>query len=151
MRGSLSARPIDPEQITIKRLAQILDGVTIVGDCWVHKNRHHTGYTFATLKQIKYPIHRIILTVAYGKVIERSLVTDHLCKNKSCVNPAHLELVSQSENIRRGTAWHHLKRKNDAITHCPQGHPYNIENTYRWNNVRQCRICRENRRTIARR
>jgi hypothetical protein len=47
----------------------------------------------------------------------RSMVVDHLCRNRLCVNPDHLELVTQQENINRG-------EMGVLKTGCPAGHPY---------------------------
>jgi hypothetical protein len=68
---------------------------------------------------------------------------DHLCRVRRCVNPDHLELVTHSENIRRGAH----PRYNSLKTHCPQGHPYDEANTY-WNvkgTSRSCRTCERER------
>lgn len=53
------------------------------------------------------------------------LEIDHLCKNRSCVNPVHLQPVPHAENVRRGDAGKWLAQK----THCPSGHRYSPENT----------------------
>ena len=58
---------------------------------------------------------------------------DHLCLNKPCVNPSHMEIVTPKENKLRYVA---------LLTHCPQNHPYNKVNTYtRPNGSRYCRVC----------
>ena len=80
--------------------------------------------------------HRISFMLHKGKITE-GLVIDHLCKNTSCVNPEHLEAVTQKENIRRGNSDY-----NKHKTHCPQGHEYNKENTYFYKYGRSCKPCK---------
>ena len=70
------------------------------------------------------------------------LVVDHLCGNKMCVNPDHLEAVTQRENLLRSP--NTLNSKNAAKTHCKDGHEFTEENTYisPTNGQRVCRTCR---------
>lgn len=72
-------------------------------------------------------------------VIPEGLALDHLCRNRRCVNPDHLEPVTVGENVRRGTGW---ASANSKKTQCPKGHPYDDDNTYRRaNGQRGCRKC----------
>ena len=68
--------------------------------------------------------------------ITKGLEVDHLCRVRSCVNPDHLEAVTHLENVRRGRADY-----NKHKTHCPKGHPYNVENTRIYKGWRKCRTC----------
>jgi hypothetical protein len=82
--------------------------------------------------------HRAAYELATGPIPE-GLVIDHLCRNPSCINPDHLEAVTQRENIMRGTA---PPARAAVATHCPSGHPYGGDNLYvRPNGDRVCRQC----------
>lgn len=72
--------------------------------------------------------------------IPNGLTLDHLCRNRGCVNPFHLEAVTLKVNCLRGIS---PSANNARKSLCPQGHPYSEENTYLSKNGRQCRICRE--------
>lgn len=71
--------------------------------------------------------------------VPKGLQLDHLCRNRGCVNPWHLEPVTGLENVNRG-----LKAKGThRVTRCPRGHPYSGDNLY-INPVGafECRICK---------
>lgn len=74
--------------------------------------------------------------------IAKGLQPDHLCRVRCCVNPSHLEPVTQAVNKARGEGGRHNKAK----SHCPQGHPYSAKNTVleprpNGRSARRCRIC----------
>ncbi len=90
-------------------------------------------------------VHKIAYEILVGPVPD-GLELDHKCRVRSCWNPDHLEPVTPRVNKLRGVG---ITAKYARTTHCPQGHPYNDENTYRDpTGARECRICR--REALAR-
>ncbi len=81
-------------------------------------------------------VHRTVYQHYKNEKIPTGLQLDHLCRNRICCNPDHMEVVTPSENTKRQD--HKERRK----THCPKGHEYNEENTRVTNaGKRQCRAC----------
>ena len=70
--------------------------------------------------------HRLALHIV-GRPVPMDKVVDHLCRNRSCVNPSHLAIVTTSTNILRGEG---SGAKNARKTHCIHGHEFTKENTY---------------------
>ena len=107
--------------------------------CWLWVGSiKNNGYAQVTFKcEVEYA-HRLAYSALVGK-IEDSLQIDHLCKVKCCVNPIHLEVVSQQENLRRAAAWTYQTEK----LYCPRGHAYEGKNLYTNPNRpgRACRAC----------
>jgi HNH endonuclease len=130
--------------MTMAVLDRVLRRVTVTpAGCWEFDgSRLAGGYGRAGWNGRLWLTHRLVYTLMVGE-IPTGLELDHLCKNKPCCNPAHLEPVSRSENVRRGPAWHHLAAREVAKTHCPEGHPYDLLNTY-WTRRcgRQCKQCK---------
>lgn len=83
------------------------------------------------------PAHRFAYELAAGE-IPPGMSVDHLCRNRICVNPSHLEVVSIGVNILRGDA---PSARNRRKTHCKQGHAFTPENIYRTSRGRECLTC----------
>ncbi|ATS93004.1 HNH endonuclease [Mycobacterium phage Superphikiman] len=83
--------------------------------------------------------HRWIYEHVVGAIPE-GFVIDHLCRNRACVNPEHLEPVENRENLMRGET---RARRNAEKVECPQGHPYSGDNLYvSPTGGRACKTCR---------
>lgn len=150
--NNTNARAIPLHKITIARLAEVLNNTKVLGNCLLHQNKHHSGYSFIRINSERYATHRVIKALATGQN-PPGLVTDHLCRNRACIRATHLEFVTNTENIRRGVSAEIFiktiiaKKKNK--THCAKGHELNEANTYysiRSDTLpgaqrRSCRVC----------
>jgi len=93
--------------------------------CWIWiPEGHPKGYGFAKYKAMGHRAHRLVYSLLVGK-IPNGLVIDHKCRVRCCVNPEHLEPVTNLENIKRGITGQFNARK----TQCSEGHPFDTENT----------------------
>ena len=94
--------------------------------------------------------HRVAYELLVGPIPE-GLEIDHVktrgCTSRACVNPAHLEPVTHTENLRRAEQVHGVATPNGRKTCCKNGHAFTPENTYRWRGTgsRQCKTCRNDR------
>lgn len=86
--------------------------------------------------------HRLSYELEVGPIPD-GLVIDHLCRNRSCINPGHLEPVTHRINLLRGET---IQAANARKTHCLRGHPFDEENTDRQSDgYRRCRACKKAR------
>ena len=125
---------------TWKRFAR--DFVVAESGCWqwtgslyaVGYGRFSTGGRWVTAHRWCYE--RLIGPVPPG------LDLDHLCRNRPCVNPQHLDPVTRRENLLRGET---IPARNSRKTHCPSGHAYTPENTRIYRSGRYCKACNRER------
>lgn len=113
----------------------------MLGSCWAWKGSLFSGNGYAQFSVNRVPKggHRVAYELLRGP-IPVGLQLDHLCRNRSCVNPDHLEAVTGRTNTLRGET---ITAANLAKTHCPRGHPYEGANlgTTPFGG-RYCRACR---------
>jgi HNH endonuclease len=109
--------------------------------CWLWTaGKDPDGYGVFWLNGRTVRAHRVAYTNTVGPIPE-GLTLDHSCRVRHCVNPAHLSPATFEENSSRQVGWQLAK------THCPQGHEYTDDNTYRYGKrpMRLCRTCDRDR------
>ncbi len=115
--------------------------------CWNWVGaKSYEGYGLFWFRKRLDGAHRYSYTF-FKQEIPDGFTIDHLCLNHSCVNPDHLEAVSNRENTLRGNSKSSI---NARKTHCLRGHPFNEENTvlsiqHGDKIKRQCKVCRRAR------
>jgi hypothetical protein len=115
--------------------------------CWLWQGYRHkvTGYGQIQINGRPELVHILSYKLA-GRNIPNGMELDHLCRNRICVNPDHLEPVTHRDNVLRGI---NACAKNARVIHCPKGHPYDLLNTYhRPDGGRDCKICQKERSRI---
>lgn len=113
--------------------------------CWEWRGKidKSTGYGRFKMGGKSPTAHRLSYEWSVGPIPD-GLVIDHLCRNRRCVNPAHLEPVTQQVNVLRGET---IVAANAAKTECQNGHPLSGDNLAI--NVRGARVCRTCARASA--
>lgn len=126
---------------------RFLSKVNKSGECWLWTGSiDKYGYGEFWFDGRTQRAHRVSHMLFVGS-IPSGLQVDHGCRVRSCVNPAHLEAVTQKINIQRGMAGKASAVKQLAKTHCPKKHEYTEENTRLTKSGH--RVCRECERTRA--
>lgn len=107
--------------------------------CWLWQGHAFpNGYGAIRMAPDRRLAHRVAYELLVGTLPD-GLVIDHLCRVRNCVNPAHLEAVTQGENVRRGVLADGRKIGGPV---CKRGHLYDAANTYvAADGSRSCRAC----------
>ena len=132
----MHSKPIPQFSPTV--LAQFDEQVSIDEDCWTWLGRLTPGgYGKFRVSGEIFAAHRVSYVQSRGSIPD-GLVLDHLCRYRACVNPDHLEAVSQLENVRRGAG-------NASKVACQNGHPFEDGNLAPSTAGRRvCRTCHRN-------
>jgi hypothetical protein len=144
-----NARPLP--KLSAKDTARFWSKVNVrtAKECWEWRAAKIVGYGTFSFKRKPYKAHRLAFELLKGP-IAKGLVLDHLCKNPGCVNPAHLQPVTQRENTLRGTG---TSARFAKQTHCKNGHALSGDNMripkYRYK--RECIICRREKDKLRKR
>lgn len=119
--------------------------------CWLWTGSMTHGYgKFGIPGKPPQGAHRISYELIVGP-IPNGLHLDHLCRNRACVNPTHLEPVTCKDNVLRGEGG---SAQNARKTHCKHGHPFDETNTYFVHTAgrsggRVCRTCGRLRKRVT--
>ena len=129
---TMENKHIVPDYVYMKNKLFNMPNFGKEGECWEWKgyvDKHGYG-------RLRLQAHRLSYELFHGEIEEGKQI-DHLCRNRRCINPKHLEAVSIRENVLRGNSvWAINKRK----THCKYGHKFDDENTRR--DKRGNRVCK---------
>lgn len=114
----------------------VWDRILVVNNCWEWQGCITSG-GYAKFKRDY--LHRLMYELFFGNIPE-GLEIDHLCRNRRCVNPIHLQAVTRRVNVLRGIS---LSAQQARRTHCIRGHPlFGLNLAKGAKGKRQCRICR---------
>lgn len=122
--------------MTVKRLRDLASTTP----CWITDVApNSSGYSYKRVNGTKLPYHRYLYQLFMGPV-PSALQLDHLCRNRWCVNPDHLEPVTRRENILRGISFSAINARKKE---CPHGHSYEEESVnVQLYKQRICRTCK---------
>lgn len=119
---------------------RFINKINFTDTCWLWKAVvNKDGYGIFGFNKQGYLAHRLSYEWFIG-TIPKGLEIDHLCRDRSCVRPDHLEAVTYLENMQRGDSYSHgAYGRNKTV--CVNGHEFTEGNTHIYNNKRKCKEC----------
>lgn len=130
--------------------AKLAEKIIVTGFCWLWTGSlNDRGYGDFRVGAKMERAHRAVYHYLVGVEPPEHLVANHLCKIRNCVNPDHIEFVTQKENVHYSYSPAGI---NARKTHCKRGHELAGDNLYvKPTGSRVCRACKNLEQTIARR
>lgn len=121
------------------RLSKMRKRISKAGACWIYRGHTKQGYPIVRQNKKFRTAHRVFYELTVGPVAS-GLVLNHICRNRKCVNPKHLEQISNRKNILIGEG---AGAKNARKVKCKHGHDFSKKNTYSapGSSYRSCRKC----------
>lgn len=140
-RAKVAARGVDLDAVSDTVAARLAtrSAVSNANGCILWRGSvNRWGYGYMSVQGKLAAVHRLAYMLAFGPV-PPGLSVLHSCDTPACINPAHLREGTDADNHRDTLDRRRHKKANQ--THCVRGHPFDEENTYVWNNHRNCRAC----------
>jgi hypothetical protein len=131
--------PYGPAVLTKDEAERFATKYSRQGSCWIWQGPlDRDGYGSFYFRQKSRRAHRVAWFAIHGDIPADNFI-NHTCRNRACVNPQHLQVVSPTESAFRDSS--SICYVNSQKTVCPNGHPYDRTYQSKRGIVRYCSIC----------